>query len=265
MNKDEQLKLLDGPIPRGAIAERRQAGRSLSYLEGWLVQAGLNEIFGPDGWDDSYSEKEVTNPWTYEGRSGKMMGVGCTMKATLVVTFADGKTTTKEGYGAGSGTAKADGATAYADCLESAVKEAETDALKRAAKKLGGSLGNWLYDKEQRQVTAGAEGWYAKVMVSPAKRSVKEMPSTEERVTDYLKALSAAKRDHEKQQHLQVKAQKLVASLDEEQAKEVAAVENVFGVLAQDKNLNLEDLKEVVGAEEFALAVKTIKRLGIQP
>jgi hypothetical protein len=59
----------------------------------------------------------------------------------------------REGCGAGHGID-----TDLGQAHESALKEAETDAMKRALMTFGNAFGLALYDKQQREVTGGATG-----------------------------------------------------------------------------------------------------------
>jgi len=46
----EQIAALAAPLDRAKVQTRSQAGRSLTYLEGWQAIAEANRIFGFDGW-----------------------------------------------------------------------------------------------------------------------------------------------------------------------------------------------------------------------
>ena len=48
---DEQIAALKAPLAREHVKEREQAGRKLSYIEGWTAIAEANRIFGFDAWD----------------------------------------------------------------------------------------------------------------------------------------------------------------------------------------------------------------------
>ncbi len=140
---DKQIAMLMQPMPREHVATREGGGgKSLSYIEGHLVMREMNEIFGPGGW--SY-ECEATQVAAAEGvgKSGKpQWRVTYTSRCVLVVgscRIAD--------YGAGHGIDADFGA-----AIESAIKEAATDSLKRCCKTLGDRLGLALYDKQQRNV-----------------------------------------------------------------------------------------------------------------
>jgi hypothetical protein len=50
MFTDQQKAALAAPLNGQHVKRRRQAGRSLAYIEGWKVIAEANRIFGFDGW-----------------------------------------------------------------------------------------------------------------------------------------------------------------------------------------------------------------------
>lgn len=114
------------------------------YIEGWHAMAEANRIFGFDGW--SYSIPECTCVSEAERAIGrdKKPGFGVTYTAKVRVVV-DG--VTREDFGAGHG---------YdVDCglaHESAIKEAVTDALKRALRSFGNPFGLALYDKDRANV-----------------------------------------------------------------------------------------------------------------
>lgn len=147
---DQQKSALAAPLNRANVKQRDQAGRKLSYVEGWHAIAEANRIFGYDGWTREtidlrcVAEKERTigKP---PGRPG--WGVSYVAKVRVIV-FAGDVLVTREGVGAGHGI-DVDLGQAH----ESALKEAETDAMKRALMTFGNPFGLALYDKEQANVS----------------------------------------------------------------------------------------------------------------
>lgn len=117
------------PAPQGKYGE---------YIEGWHVIAEANRIFGFGEWSDTYTHELVaqeTNP-----------------KGNHVITYiakahVEVGGIVREGFGSGEGIAKTIGA-----AHEGAIKEAETDALKRALRKFGNAFGLALYDKQKANV-----------------------------------------------------------------------------------------------------------------
>jgi DNA recombination protein Rad52 len=145
----EQIQALTAPLDRANVKQRSQSGRSLSYLEGWQVIAEANRIFGFDGWQrETISEKCVAEHQREVGRDKKPgWGVTYVCRVRITVGHAMGAVVIREGTGSGHGI-DVDLGLAH----ESAIKEAETDAMKRALMTFGNPFGLALYDKEQRDV-----------------------------------------------------------------------------------------------------------------
>jgi hypothetical protein len=125
----------------------------VSYLEGWQVIAEANRIFGFDGWQrQTIAVRCITQAERAIGRDQKP-GWGVTYTARVRVTVIAGglPPLVREGSGAGHGI-DVDLGQAH----ESALKEAETDAMKRALMTFGNPFGLALYDKAQRQVSSAA-------------------------------------------------------------------------------------------------------------
>ena len=125
----------------------------MAYVEGWQVIAEANRIFGFDGWQrQTIAVRCVAQAERLIGRDQKP-GWGVTYTARVRVTVTAGGLTplVREGSGAGHGI-DVDLGQAH----ESALKEAETDAMKRALMTFGNPFGLALYDKRQRQVSSAA-------------------------------------------------------------------------------------------------------------
>jgi len=149
----EQSAALAAPLNRANVQTRSQAGRSLNYLEGWVAIKEANRIFGFDGWQRETIELRcVAESQRPIGRDQKP-GWGVTYIARVRIRLgsqSSGATSlVREGSGAGHGI-DVDLGLAH----ESALKEAETDAMKRALMTFGNPFGLALYDKQQRQVTS---------------------------------------------------------------------------------------------------------------
>ena len=147
----EQLAALAAPLDRAKVRQREQGRSRVSYLEGWQVIAEANRIFGFDGWQrQTIAVRCVAQAERTIGRDQKP-GWGVTYTARVRITVTAGGMTplVREGTGAGHGI-DADLGQAH----ESAIKEAETDAMKRALMTFGNPFGLALYDKQQREVTS---------------------------------------------------------------------------------------------------------------
>jgi DNA repair and recombination protein RAD52 len=140
---------LAAPLNKSHVKGRKQGGRTVSYVEGWHAIAEANRIFGFDGWTRETVEIKCVAERDREIGENKKPGFGVSYIARVkVVAFAGESLVTREGVGAGHGI-DVDLGQAH----ESAIKEAETDAMKRALMTFGNPFGLALYDKEQNHVT----------------------------------------------------------------------------------------------------------------
>jgi DNA repair and recombination protein RAD52 len=141
---DEQKKLLAAKLHPDAIKPAKAFGPKGDYIEGWHAIAEANRIFGFDGW--SYDLVNCTCVCQGERAIGreKKPGHGVTYVVRVRVRCADVE---REDVGAGHGY-DVDLGLAH----ESAVKEAVTDALKRALRTFGNPFGLALYDKDRENV-----------------------------------------------------------------------------------------------------------------
>lgn len=143
-----KIEELSKPLDPRHVAQRKQGGAQVSYIEGWHAIAEANRIFGFDSW--SRETVSVTQVAQYERKIGRDQkdGWSVTYTAKVRVTVGD---TIREGTGAGHGIG-----TDLGECHESAIKEAETDAMKRALMTFGNPFGLALYDKTKANVQAPA-------------------------------------------------------------------------------------------------------------
>lgn len=140
---EEVNKMLDEKIPRDVVSSRSAGGgMRLSYLETHYVIDRMNKVFGNTGWEYETAEMEAieADKPTYRAKAR--------IKAFVRTGENTFLTITKEGTGYGSAKSKV-------EPHELALKEAESDAFKRAAMKFGMSLGLALYSKEQENVDDG--------------------------------------------------------------------------------------------------------------
>lgn len=152
MKTIEQIRAeLDAKIPRDAVSSREQAGRSLSYLEGWYVIDRLNKVLGQGNWSYRITAMQCVFQGQVEQRSGPVHATSYLAQIELNVRVGSLTNMTKVTFGEvgyGDGTDKTNPGKAH----ELGAKEAVTDGLKRAAKNLGMSMGLALYDKTQEFV-----------------------------------------------------------------------------------------------------------------
>ena len=130
----EQTEQLNQPIDPKNVETRdgnRSGSLQLAYVESWHVIKEANRIFGFDGW------------------SSETIQLDCVQSDDLCVTYIAKVRVTigdviREGVGAGHGKGKN---VNLGDKHESAVKEAESDARKRAFMQFGSQFGLSLYDR----------------------------------------------------------------------------------------------------------------------
>lgn len=148
----EQQKLLADRLDPKHVKGRSQGGQSLSYIEGWHAIAEANRIFGFGAWERELIEWKETNrdlvDVTKNNRTEKQWRVGYVAKVRVTV-HGEGGSRSREGIGFGSGFAKDN---ALGEAIESAIKEAETDAMKRGMMTFGNQFGLALYDKSRANV-----------------------------------------------------------------------------------------------------------------
>ena len=149
----EQLAVLSAPFDLANVRQREPGCSRVNYLEGWQVIAEANRIFGFDGWQrQTIAVRCVAQAERLIGRDQKPgWGVTYTARVRVTVTAGGLPPLIREGSGAGHGI-DVDLGQAH----ESALKEAETDAMKRALMTFGNPFGLALYDKAQRQVSSAA-------------------------------------------------------------------------------------------------------------
>lgn len=140
---------LDQKIPRDVIKTREAfGGRKLDYLDGYYVISRMNEVFGQGNW--GYTISNLVN--VFNGNTGTPEKPFYTSHYIAIVKIEvpslEGGAAIISDTGYGDGYDKQSPGKAH----ELASKEAVTDALKRACKSLGMSMGLALYDKDQTNV-----------------------------------------------------------------------------------------------------------------
>lgn len=143
MITEQQRISLNADFPRELVRTRKGGGnKTLSYAEGWEVIDTLNTILGAGEWGYECVAEMVVSQ---ERPSDKGVRWHVTFTSRCVLTVRDCPPIAD--YGAGHGIDADFGA-----AIESAIKEAATDSLKRCAKSLGRRLGLALYDKTQAHI-----------------------------------------------------------------------------------------------------------------
>lgn len=160
----QQYEQLLKPLNASRVAQRNQAGISLSYLEAWDVKAHLIRIFGFGGWsadvlsaDVAFEEKDEKGRWN--------VGYRVVMRLRIHGDDYTGDATYTEAA-VGSATLPQRG-----EAHDMAIKTAESDALKRAAINLGTQFGLSLYDNGNRNDVVRA------TLVPPLEYAASEEPA----------------------------------------------------------------------------------------
>lgn len=142
-SKAELAKPLDRrhvkPAPQGKYGE---------YIEGYHAICEANRIFDFDGWAYTITMMEqCSRVEAKDSKGNPQIRIGYRCCVRVNVNGID-----REGAAVGSGMSRPEN---EADAHESAIKEAETDALKRALRSFGNPFGLALYDKTKANVADG--------------------------------------------------------------------------------------------------------------
>ena len=122
---------------------RKQGGGMVQFIEGWHAISEMNRIFGFDAWTrETLDLRQLGEPREVDGK------MRVDYMARVRVSVGD---VVREGCGFGQGIDRDVG-----QAHESALKEAETDAMKRAMMTFGNPLGLALYDKARENVGVNA-------------------------------------------------------------------------------------------------------------
>ena len=168
----EQVEKLNEPILAANVKER-EAGwggkdNTLAYVEGYHVIAEANRIFGFGGWS---SETIETTCVQNEPRAVSYI-------AKVRITVGD---VIREGTGAGHGNQ-----TNHGNNHESAIKEAETDARKRAFMQFGNQFGLSLYNGKDKS-------WKTNKEKPQSQNLVTEHPSVTEMALKWIQKAPSQK------------------------------------------------------------------------
>ncbi|AXC50031.1 hypothetical protein DRW48_10315 [Paracoccus suum] len=129
------------------VSSRKQGGGQVQYVEGWHAIAEANRIFGHGAWARETVElRQLGEPRETEGKFRVEY-----LARVRITVWLDGPPVVREGCGFGQGIDRDVG-----QAHESALKEAETDAMKRALMTFGNPFGLALYDKSRADVGVDA-------------------------------------------------------------------------------------------------------------
>ena len=180
----EQVDQLENPLERSRICQRLQGGKQLTYIVGWDAIDKANEIFGYSGWSLETEQLTQIEACSREDENNK--GFRASFWAIVKITIYNSDreiecVRSDVGYGSGFGPR-------VGDAVESATKEAATDATKRALRTFGNQFGLALYDGEKKGVE----------QTGPTKVPDKKIPEAQpEKEATGNKAASAALKEED--------------------------------------------------------------------
>jgi recombination DNA repair RAD52 pathway protein len=143
---EKASKELAKPLDPSAVRPP-PAGKFGEYVDGLHVISEANRIFGRDGWSYTVTRLECASNQVFETPRGPQARV-----AYVCAVRVDVGGVIREGLACGTGNGKPEN---IGDVIESAVKEAETDALKRALRSFGNTFGLALYEKDKSKREVG--------------------------------------------------------------------------------------------------------------
>jgi len=153
---EDQLDHLENTLDPSVVANRKQGGTQVAYIQAWHAIAEANRIFGFGEWDRETVEMRMVQECETiigKGKPYEKPGFKVSYVARVRITVRAGdQIVTREGTGAGHGI-DADMGQAH----ESATKEAESDAMKRALMMFGNPFGLALYDSSRANVKTPRE------------------------------------------------------------------------------------------------------------
>jgi DNA repair and recombination protein RAD52 len=152
MFTEAQTTALKAPL---STANVKKNPRGYDYVEGWHAIAEANRIFGFDGWNrQTIDMRQLGEPEQVNGNW--RVAYHCRVRITV---RAGEHEIVRDGSGYGSGIVKD-----IRDAHESAIKEAETDAMKRALMTFGNPFGLALYDKDKGNVVSETKAAYMRLV-----------------------------------------------------------------------------------------------------
>lgn len=143
---EKASKELAKPLDPSAVKPPPQ-GKFGEYVDGLHVISEANRIFGRDGWSYTVTRLECASNAIFETNKGPQARV-----AYVCAVRVDVGGVIREELACGTGNGKPEN---VGDVIESAVKEAETDALKRALRSFGNTFGLALYEKDKSKREVG--------------------------------------------------------------------------------------------------------------
>jgi len=159
------VNILKEPLKDINIKTRKEGFGQVGYIEGSHAISEANRAFGYDGWscntietNNVQSEQKEKKRKTSQEPITILNYVGYTAKVRITVGDI-----TRDGFGFGQGIDRDLGKS-----HESAIKEAETDAIKRALRSFGNIFGLALYTKDSSNIETKADSDYINADVGGA-------------------------------------------------------------------------------------------------
>lgn len=146
---DAQLAVLARPLNSTRVAQRKGDGKTLSYLEAWDVRAHLIRVFGYGGFDVEVEEYHPIFEREYDSSATPpvpMIEVAYSARVRLTIRDPEGiEVASYIEVAVGQANVRQTSGS-RGDAHDNAIKQAESDALKRCAINLGNQFGLSLYD-----------------------------------------------------------------------------------------------------------------------
>jgi DNA repair and recombination protein RAD52 len=159
---EDQIAMLDAPLSKAVV---KKNPKGFDYVEAWHAISEANRIFGFDAWNRETVEMRLLGE---PRQTGETWRVGYFAKVRITVGDV-----VREGCGFGSGINRD-----VDQAHEGALKEAESDAMKRALMTFGNPFGLALYDKTQANVeSAPAAQSRPRDAAPPARNAAPAEPS----------------------------------------------------------------------------------------
>lgn len=167
LTHDQKRLLMTGLNP-ARVANRRQGGTNLSYLESYDVKATLIRVFGFGGFSAEVIQSEVLYKEAIEksGAKGAYTQWKVAVQSTVQLTIHQlGAVYTETAVGDGT---MGD----ISEAMDKAIKTASSDALKRCAIYLGTQFGLSLYNNGStqeviRMIAAPGQRWWNNASQEP--------------------------------------------------------------------------------------------------
>ena len=183
------INLLNEKINPDAIKSRMQNGKKLSYIEGYFAENNANRIFDYNWSKELISmDKLFDRTYTKDGKEMYEIAYKSTVRVHIgeLEIYRDGT-----GFGNGS-------SSVLSGAYELAIKEAETDAMKRALKSLGNQFGIELYDKAYDPKENYKEGVTKSAELYEMRDKIKECKTMPELTEIYKNYKGSYKKEVEK-------------------------------------------------------------------